>query len=145
MAGSRLEDIEEIKKLKARYFRFLDTKRWKEFGDLFTEDAVSRSPDTGEPAARGREAIVERVKSVVRDAVTVHYGHMPEIELTGDATARGIWSMFDFVDYGPSSWKGYGHYEEEYVKVNGQWKIKSFRLTRLRLDRSERTSMGKAP
>lgn len=145
MPQSRWEDIEEIKRLKARYFRFLDSKRWQEFGEVFADDAVSLSPDTGEPMARGRHAIVERVKSVVRDAITVHHGHMPEIELTGPTTARGIWSMFDFVDYGDRSWKGYGHYEEEYVKANGRWKIKSFRLTRLRLDEQKRGSMGGTP
>ena len=38
MDPSRLVDLEEIKRLKARYFRTLDTKQWKEFGDVFTEE-----------------------------------------------------------------------------------------------------------
>ncbi|MBI3743140.1 MAG: nuclear transport factor 2 family protein [Chloroflexi bacterium] len=139
------EDIEAIKQLKARYFRFLDTKRWKQFGEVFAENGVSRHPETGEITVQGRAAIVERVKGVVRDAVTVHHGHMPEIELTSPTTAKGVWSMFDFVDYGPNGWKGYGHYQEEYVKVKGRWYIKSFMLTRLRLDKWDRSSMGKTP
>ena len=28
----RLVDIEAIKQLKARYFRFMDTKRWQDWG-----------------------------------------------------------------------------------------------------------------
>jgi 3-phenylpropionate/cinnamic acid dioxygenase small subunit len=32
-----LEALEQIKQLKARYFRFVDTKRWQEWGELFTE------------------------------------------------------------------------------------------------------------
>ncbi|WP_397364415.1 nuclear transport factor 2 family protein [Paenibacillus sp.] len=28
----RLEDIEQIKQLKARYFRFVDEKKWTAFG-----------------------------------------------------------------------------------------------------------------
>lgn len=145
MAVNRPEEIEEIKKLKARYFRYLDTKRWKEFGEVFAKDAVSRSPTSNEVMAQGRQAIVERVKGVVRDAVTVHYGHMPEIELTSETTAKGLWSMFDFVDYGKSSWKGYGHYEEEYVKQGGRWYIKSFKLTRLRQDKHDQSAMGTTP
>jgi len=30
--------------------------------------------------------------------------------------------------------RGYGHYEETYVKLDGQWKIKTSKLTRLRVD-----------
>ena len=38
------EDIEAIRQLKARYFRFVDTKQWDRWGDLFTEDAVFHVP-----------------------------------------------------------------------------------------------------
>jgi uncharacterized protein (TIGR02246 family) len=128
----RLEDYEAIKNLKARYFRFLDTKRWEEFGDLFAGDAFFVDPETGQPTVRGRQAIVERVRGFVKDAVTVHHGHMPEIELTGPTTATAIWAMFDVLDDGDRSWEGYGHYEETYVKIDGEWKIQSSKLTRLR-------------
>jgi len=132
MDQDRFEDYEAIKKLKARYFRFLDTKRWKEFGELFAEDAFFVDPETGRPTARGRQAIVDRVRSVVKEAVTVHCGHMPEIELTSPTTAAAIWAMFDLADDGDRSWKDYGHYEDTYVKIDGQWKIQSSKLTRLR-------------
>jgi hypothetical protein len=29
---------------------------------------------------------------------------------------------------------GYGHYQETYERIAGQWKIKSSKLTRLRVD-----------
>ena len=134
MPASQHDDLEAIKQLKAKYFRFHDTKQWDSFAQVFAEEAVSCSSPDPADWKHGRQAIVEHVRSVVRDAVTVHYGHMPEIELTGDTTAKGVWSMFDFVDYGGHGWRGYGHYEEEYVKENGEWKIQSFRLTRLRKD-----------
>jgi uncharacterized protein (TIGR02246 family) len=127
-----LEDYEAIKKLKARYFRFLDTKRWPELGELFAEDAFFVNPATGEPTVRGRQAIVDRIRSVVKDAVTVHHGHMPEIELTGPGTATAIWAMFDLADDGARSWQDYGHYEDTYVKIDGEWKIRSSKLAVLR-------------
>jgi hypothetical protein len=34
--------IEEIKRLKHRYFRTLDLKLWDEFGDCLTEDVKAR-------------------------------------------------------------------------------------------------------
>ena len=33
-------DIEAIKRLKARYFRLMDTKQWDDFATVFAEDAV---------------------------------------------------------------------------------------------------------
>ena len=40
----RLMDIEEIAQLKARYFRFIDTKDWVAFQDLFTDDCRHHLP-----------------------------------------------------------------------------------------------------
>ena len=39
--------------------------------------------------------------------------------------------MFDSLDDGERSWQDYGHYEETYVKIDGEWKIRSSKLTRL--------------
>ena len=38
--GEVLVAQEEIRRLKARYCRFLDTKQWEKWGDLFTPDAT---------------------------------------------------------------------------------------------------------
>ena len=139
MAGEsdrdRFEDYEAIKKLKARYFRFLDTKQWRSFGELFAEDAFLVSAETGQPTVRGRQAIVDRVRDFVKDAVTVHQGHMPEIDLTSETTATGIWALNDIVIW-PNGVRldGYGHYHETYRKADGEWRIASSTLTRLHTD-----------
>ena len=134
MEVSELVEIEEIKQLKARYFRFMDQKRWDEWGDVFTEDATLQyGPNPGD-IFEGRDGIVEGLRNVLKDALTAHHGHMPEIEITGDATATGIWAMFDYVEMPGITLKGYGHYEEEYIKDDGKWKIRNLRLTRLRVD-----------
>ncbi len=129
-----LDEIEAIKQLKARYFRLMDTKQWEAFGELFTVDAtLSASPDPNEGFS-GRDEIVRRVRSVLRDARTVHHGHMPEIALTGEDTATGIWAMYDFVELPQLVLHGWGHYHEEYAKQHGAWRIRRLLLTRLRLD-----------
>ena len=131
--------IEAIKQLKARYFRFIDTKDWEGWADLFTADAVMDVSD--DPGSRGvvhgRDAIVEGVSQVLATARTIHHGHMPEIELTGPTTARGIWSMEDEVDFSaegeaPSGIRGAGWYHEEYRLEDGVWRIAFMRLERLR-------------
>lgn len=135
MELSAMQEIEEIKKLKARYFRLLDQKRWDEWGDVFNEDvvAVLEGPHP-EFRYEGRRDMVEQVSAMVGDAVTVHHGHMPEIELTSPTTATGIWAMFDYVQKPEFVLKGYGHYEEEYVKQDGKWRIRRLHLTRLHVD-----------
>jgi uncharacterized protein (TIGR02246 family) len=135
----RLLDIEEIKQLKARYFRLMDTKRWDEYALVFAKDAVMEVPEAN-VVNHGRDAIVQGVSKVLEGVRTVHHGHMPEIEITGPDTARGIWAMFDYVEFPPTKsgdrfgLKGYGHYREEYVREDGQWRIHRLRLERLRID-----------
>ena len=137
MAPDELVEIEAIKQLKARYFRLLDQKRWEEWGQVFTEDAeLDTTQETPAARATGRAAIVAMVSLAVGDAVTVHHGHMPEIELQGVGRARGIWAMEDHLEFPgdppPLVVHGRGHYLEEYEKgEDGAWRIRSLTLRRL--------------
>ena len=140
--AERLLEIEAIQQLKARYFRLMDTKDWGGLARVFTADAeLDVTDDAGRDAGRvtgGGEAIAASIERAVGTARTVHHGHMPEIELTGSDTARGVWAMFDYVEW-PSEgdrvgFRGYGHYTETYRKVDGEWRIASLKLTRLRRD-----------
>jgi len=133
-----LDEIEAIKQLKARYFRTLDTKDWTGFAALFTEDATLDASGDGGDAFHGRAEIVRRVSEALRDATTVHHGHMPEIELTGPERARGVWAMYDYVDLPQLVLHGYGHYHEEYAKQDGAWRIRRSQLVRLRRDVTRR-------
>lgn len=132
-----LIEIEQIKQLKARYYRLMDSKKWSEWRHCFTDDMrYYRDQDTN-PVASSGDAFVAHVSKRHHRSVTVHHGHMPEIELTGERSAKGIWAMFDYVDCPdePAPRKGYGHYTEEYEKgTDGKWRIKHMRLTRLRVD-----------
>ena len=139
MNQADLIDIEAIKQLKARYFRFLDLKRWEDFGQIFTDDATMATPaDVPDAVTVGRAEIVAMVSRGVGAAVTVHHGHMPEIHIDTPTTAHGVWAMEDMLWWegdGPARhMHGYGHYHEDYVKVDGEWRIRVNRLTRLRVD-----------
>jgi ketosteroid isomerase-like protein len=135
----RLLAIEEIKQLKARYFRLLDSEDWEAFRAVFTDDARFSFPGGRYDDADPDEFVVRLRENYGRKAASsVHHGHTPEIEITGDGTARGIWAMFDYVDRhengGRRAFQGYGHYHEEYRREGGEWKIASVRLTRARVD-----------
>ncbi|MFW2387100.1 MAG: nuclear transport factor 2 family protein [Polyangiales bacterium] len=137
-AAERLLEIESIKQLKARYFRLMDTKQWLPFSQVFSDDVVvDVSQDKHAPGdtIRGRANVVDFIRKAVRKAKTVHHGHMPEIELISRTEARGVWAMFDYVEFKPGRGiRGYGHYHEEYRKENGHWHICKLQLTRLRVD-----------
>ncbi|HIF10366.1 MAG TPA: nuclear transport factor 2 family protein [Sneathiellales bacterium] len=133
------DDLEAIRQLKARYFRLMDTREWDRWGDCFTEDISAvyegapraNADQPTEIAIDGRDTLLEGVRGLMVGAISVHQGFMPEIELTSATTAHGIWAMFDNVILPTCNFKGWGHYHEDYVKVDGQWKIKKIHLTRL--------------
>ena len=134
-----LWDIEQIKQLKARYFRFIDTKQWDALRDLFTADAKHLLPSesgTGSDKFQTNDEYHPSISSVLADAMTVHHGHMPEIRLLSATEAEGIWAMFDYVDIpGATKLHGYGHYHETYRKgPDGEWRISSKDNRRLRVD-----------
>lgn len=152
MTLSDLQAIEEIKILKAKYCRYFDTKRWSDFFALFADDAVfdmrsAGSVETAEGADGaaelqgykvGRDNIAAHLAVVVADiSSSVHHCHAPEITLTSETSATGIWALDDWHQFhtGPlKSFHGFGHYEDTYVRDNGAWHIQSTRLTRLRVD-----------
>jgi hypothetical protein len=142
-AAEQLLAIEEIKQLKARYFRSMDTKDWDGFARVFAPNAVldvTGETGTDEGIVRGNELIAEYVRGHVDPVTTVHHGHMPEIEITSSTEANGIWSMEDMLRWPEgspiASMHGYGHYHETYEKIDDQWRIASCKLTRLRVDAS---------
>lgn len=122
-----LHEIEAIKRLKYRYFRCLDLKLWDELKTCFIEEAKSAYGD-GKFSFDGREQIMQfLVDALGRPTIiTAHHGHHPEIELTSASTATGIWSLEDTVidlQHGINI-RGAAFYRDEYVKVDGQWKLK---------------------
>jgi uncharacterized protein (TIGR02246 family) len=125
-ALQRLVDIEEIRQLKYRYQRSVDQHDWDALADCFTDDAVSSYSD-GKYAFTGRDAIVGFLRSAMdREALlTSHHVHHPEIALTSDTTATGIWALHDTVidqDH-DALYEGAAYYHDEYVKQDDQWRI----------------------
>lgn len=148
--SEQLWAIEQIKQLKARYFRFMDTKDWEGLPTLFTADAqadyrlamldpadpVPPMESLAEHQLSGRDAVVTYIRTGLTPLVSVHKGYMGEVELTGADTAKGVWPMTDelFMKDGPIRFiRGQGHYHETYRIEDGHWRIATIRLTRLRL------------
>ncbi|MDX1383576.1 MAG: nuclear transport factor 2 family protein [Thermoanaerobaculia bacterium] len=126
----RLEDVEAIRRLKARYCFACDAGYDVEaLAELFTEDAVWDGGALG--VAEGREAIrrfFERAPQAMSFAV--HMVTNPLIEIDGD-TATGAWYLLQAATHAPSEsavW-GSARYDEEYVRTETGWKFRRLRLT----------------
>lgn len=123
-----LHELEAIKRLKYRYLRCLDQKRWEELADCFTPDARSSYAD-GRHAFTGRDAIVAFLREAMGapSFLSSHRVHHPEIELTGPDTATGVWALEDTVieTRAGITIRGAAFYSDEYVKQDGTWRIRS--------------------
>ena len=122
-----LQELEAIKRLKYKYLRCLDQKRWDELATCFTADARCSYGD-GKYAFDGREAIMQFLESSMPDTMlTSHRVHHPEIDLTGEGIATGVWALDDVVIETQQEFtiRGAAFYRDEYVKVDGAWKIRS--------------------
>ena len=121
-----LESIELIKQLKARYFRFLDTRNIEGLQTVFTSDAtasfVGGDYDFQLDGWDQLEAFYK--KSFTGQNFGMHNGHHPEICVDGD-TATGIWYLQDiFVSLEHDiTITGSALYEDEYRREDGEWRI----------------------
>ncbi len=129
MTLQQLSDLEEIKVLKHRYFRAIDTADMAMLATLFTEDlACTYNGGTYKVSLSGREAMLEFLaNSFHSGAASMHVGAMPEIALTGDNSATGIWSLQDvFIDLEKDEHTfGTAIYTDTYRREGGVWKIAS--------------------
>lgn len=135
-----LTETEALRRLKAAYFRYYDTKDWESWLAQLTPDATltaerqtiweERQPPL---ALVGRDAIGEYLVRMGPHRNTVHHGHTYEFDLVSETEARGIWAMEDIIEYPDHRIHGHGHYHETYRKVDGQWRFASIHLKRLRL------------
>jgi len=125
-----LLDLEMIKRLKHRYMRAVDTKEVDELATCFAPDATLEADD-GRRSYRGREAIVAFFRELLPQFTSSHVIGQPEIDMTSATTARARWRLDDLVFRDRNILRGAGLYADEYVKLDGNWKIQHTGFIRL--------------
>jgi hypothetical protein len=132
-ALNRLIAVEDIKNMKARYFRYVDEKDWSAFRSVFCSDAHF---EVFFGTIEGADEFVSLVQDYLKDGLSIHQGHMPEIEILSETEATGVWTLFDHIEVSDSrfrpSFYGYGRYWEKYRREDDEWRISSMRMQRLR-------------
>jgi hypothetical protein len=126
--SSYADDRAAIEDLQARYLFALDFHDPDLYVTTFTEDGIL---DYGSGIVKGRKAIHDviakmpspRATEGVRPAAARHNISNIVLKIEGNkATGRSYW--FHYANDNPerrAALDGFGHYEDELVKVNGQW------------------------
>ena len=123
----RLEDIEAIRCLQAKYQRCLDTRDFVSLSECFAEDAVS-SYDGGRMTYKGRGEIIAFLRKVMTlDMPSSHLIHGGEIDVQSADKATAKWYLEDYLLHQKYKVKLHGAavYDVSYVKRDGVWQIKT--------------------
>ena len=127
-----LEDIESIKRLKARWWFACDTRDIAGMRGCYDEsDFLIDFGFIGE--FTDMDAFIHVFESLACHPthVDMHHGTAPEIMMTGPDTAKGRWRMrFQLLETELRQVQLMsGYYEDEYVRVNGDWKMRVSKYT----------------
>lgn len=118
--------IEQIKQLKARYFRGTDTCNLDLLRSILAPDVkISFDSPTYQFELNGMNEAIEFYRSSFTNRrFGMHHGHTPEIEVNGDE-ATGLWYLHDlFINLDEQTLlNGSALYEDHYVKAQGEWRI----------------------
>jgi len=123
---TRLEDIEAIRYLQAKYQRCLDTRDFDGIAECFDDEVVS-SYGNGSMAYEGKQAVMEFLCSVMKlNMPSTHLIHGGEIDILDAGNARAKWYLEDYLLHDLYQMKLHGAaiYDVQYVKKDGRWLIK---------------------
>jgi hypothetical protein len=125
-----LEDMQEIRELKARYAQITDGFLDEEPELLFTEDGILDLTPRG--VFTGREKIRKffKEKLPISQPFGIHYFMLPSIKIEGEK-AQARWYMWlpATKSDGGAIWTA-GYEDDSYLKVGGKWLISQVKLTR---------------
>jgi len=120
----RLEDIEDIRRLRNRYHASLNEGRYGDCRALFTEDAIVELGYLAryegiEAIDRGFRAMGERDRFFIKQFI---HGH--DVDVEGDTGHGTSYLEARYGRYGVS-YVVAGRYDDVYARVNGVWKFRS--------------------
>ena len=118
-------DREAIRDLPLRYCHSVWQKDLDGYVNLFTDDGAMSSNDPTLPRAQGREGLRKMIGQGLESSKPRPFIHNPVIELLGPDRAKGtcyveLRLLRDGKKHLLNAW-----YNDEYAKVNGEWKFKS--------------------
>lgn len=120
----RLEDIEAIKQLKAKYLHSCDTKDIKGIRDCFSaNDVVIDYGAIGTFSDRDSFIDVFQAMACNTHIIDMHHGQNPQIDWVNTEKASACWDLYFYqVNTETKNLTQLaGSYSDEYEKQNDQW------------------------
>ncbi len=120
----RLEDIEDIRRLRNKYHASLNESRYENCRALFTDDAVVELGYLAryegiDAIDRGFRAMGERERFFIKQFI-----HSHDVEVDGDTGTGTSYLEARYGRFGVS-YVVAGRYDDTYVRVDGMWKFRS--------------------
>ena len=136
----RLIALEDIRSVRAKYCRYIDTHEWHRLKDIMTADAVLDLSHTGTVLGveirpiKGVHAIAESLaQNCDKLRKLLHIVTTPIIEFENDNVATGIWRQETFIKETrpdlPGTGIAYCSAHDTYQRTDDGWRIASVRIT----------------
>ena len=117
----RLEDIEEIRRLRNMYHYFVNENLPDRFREIYTDDGVMQMD--ADMKFDGVEAIVEGFRKIpARTPLVKQYVHSHQVDVTGDTATAFAYIEARYAQDGQSLMVA-GRYDEKYVRTPAGWRI----------------------
>ncbi len=123
---SRLEAIEDIRQLKARYFHACDNKQPDVVRECFAVGKIDlRYGRIGNFDDREKMLAVFTELACQPHIVEMHHGQNPRIEVLDADNATGIWGLYYYMidTRRQIVTQLAGFYDDAYSRSDGQWRI----------------------
>ena len=122
-------DREEIRTLPVRYCDRVWQNDAEGYAKLFTEDGWFATNDPKLPRAEGRGNLAKMIAEQAATSKPRPFIHNHVVELLGSDRAKGTCYVEVKLMREGQKWLLTGWYNDEYAKVNGEWKFKSRQIT----------------
>ena len=123
-----LIDREAIRTLPVRYCHCVWQKDLDGFANLFSEDGAISSSDPGLPRAQGRDGLRKMIAEGIETMKLRPFIHNHVVELVGPDRGKGTCYVEVRLLRDGKRQLMAGWYDDEYIKVGGEWKFKSRRI-----------------
>ncbi len=126
----KIEDIQDINNLQAKYAYLVDTSQMDKVLDLFADNFIAEFDRIG--TFKTKAELLEFLNSAAAGTTMMNHQMMtPYIEVDGDK-AIGTWYLFGpftfITPQGETANWIQGKYSNEFVRVAGKWKLSHLRF-----------------